>query len=161
MLYGPVKTLLPTWSPDSKWTAYAANNRSYIRTIWVHSIEKDRSSAITDGLSDASGPVFDKSGKYLFFFASTDSGPVRNWFSLENTSLQVRNSIYLAVLRKDLPSPLVKESDEEKAPAASSDESKKKTGAEDEEKDKDKDKDKDAKKDDRGKTDAKSDEKPK
>ncbi|HYT31753.1 MAG TPA: peptidase S41, partial [Thermoanaerobaculia bacterium] len=157
VLYGPVKTLIPTWSPDSKWIAYAANNRSYIRTIWVHSIEKDRSSAITDGLSDASDPVFDKSGKYLFFFASTDAGPVRNWFSLENENLQVRNAIYLAVLRKDLPSPLVKESDEEKAPVATTDESKKKAGSEDE----DKDKDKEAKKEDRGKTDVKSDEKPK
>jgi tricorn protease len=157
MLYGPVKTLIPTWSPDSKWIAYAGNNRSYIRTIWVHSIEKDRTSAITDGLSDASAPVFDKSGKYLFFFASTDAGPVRNWFSLENENLQVRNAIYLAVLRKDLPSPLVKESDEEKAPAATADETKKKAGSEDEEKDKDKD----GKKEDRGKTDVKSDEKPK
>ncbi|HYR46844.1 MAG TPA: PDZ domain-containing protein, partial [Thermoanaerobaculia bacterium] len=156
-LYGPVKTLLPTWSADSRWIAYAANNRSYTRTIWVYSIEKDKSSAITDGLSDASDPVFDKSGKYLFFFASTDSGPVRNWFSLENQDLQVRSAIYLAVLRKDLPSPLVKESDEEKTPAASSEEPKKKAGGEDE----DKDKDKDNKKEDRGKTDVKSDEKPK
>ena len=157
-LYGPVKTLIPTWSPDSKWIAYAANNRSYIRTIQVYSIEKDRSTAVTDGLSDAFDPVFDKGGKYLFFFASTDAGPVRNWFSLENENLQVRSTIYLAVLRKDLPSPLVKESDEEKAPA-SGEEPKKKTSAEDE--DKDKDRDKDAKKEDRGKTDVKSDEKPK
>ena len=37
-----------------------------------------------------------------------------NWFSLENEGLRVSRSIYLAVLRKDLPSPLVKESDEEK-----------------------------------------------
>jgi tricorn protease len=150
-LYGPVKTLFPTWSPDSKWIAYALNNRAYIRTIWVYSIDKDKAFPVTDGLSDASEPVFDRSGKYLFFFASTDAGPVRNWFSLENQDLPTKSSIYLAVLRKDLPSPLVKESDEEKAAPAAEEKSKGKRGVEDPEKDK---------KEEPGKEDAKSDEKP-
>jgi tricorn protease len=156
--YGPVKTLVPTWSADSRWIAYTLNNQSYIQRVWVHSIEKGESYPITDGLSDCSEPAFDKSGKYVFFFASTDSGPVRNWFSLENQDLRVTRSIYMAVLRKDLPSPLVKESDEEKAaPSAAPPDSgkppKPKAGIEDE--------NQDAKKDEPGKTDAKSDEKPK
>ncbi|HKF41579.1 MAG TPA: PDZ domain-containing protein [Thermoanaerobaculia bacterium] len=158
--YGPVKTLVPTWSADSRWIAYTLNNQSYIQRVWVHSIEKGESYPVTDGLSDCSEPVFDRSGKYLFFFASTDSGPVRNWFSLENQDLRTTRAIYMAVLRKDLPSPLVKESDEEKsAPAASAPDSSKpgKPKAEVEEEGKD------AKKDESGpgKTDAKSDEKPK
>ena len=154
LLYGPVKTLIPTWSPDSKWIAYALNNRTYTRTIWLYSIDKDKAWPVTDGLSDASEPVFDKSGKYLFFLASTDAGPVRNWFSLENEELQTKNSIYLAVLRKDLPSPLVKESDEEKAAAAAASETKPKgkRGVDDSEKEK---------KDEASKEEAKSDEKPK
>ena len=154
LLYGPVKTLVPTWSADSKWIAYALNNRAYIRTIWVYSVEKDKAFPITDGLSDASEPVFDRSGKYLFFFASTDAGPVRNWFSLENEDLQTKSSIYLAVLRKELPSPLVKESDEEKASSGSDEveKSKGKRGVEDAEKEK---------KEDSAKEEAKSDEKPK
>jgi tricorn protease len=153
-VYGPVKTLAPAWSPDSKWITYVLNNPSFIRTVWVYSIEKEKAWPITDGLSDATEPVFDKSGKYLFFFASTDAGPVANWFSLENESLRVTRSIYLAVLRKDLPSPLVKESDEEKAVAAE-DASKRRRGVEEPEKD--------AKKDsaDKDKEEAKGDEKPK
>src|SRR5207244_1887634 len=73
---------------------------------------------VTDGLSDATEPVFDRSGKYLYFFASTDAGPVNNWFTLENNDLRVTRSIWLAVLLQDLPNPLVKESDEEKGPDA-------------------------------------------
>src|SRR5262249_55111442 len=80
---------------------------------------------VTDGLSDATEPHFDRSGKYLYFFTSTDAGPVNNWFSLENNDLRVTRSIWLAVLRSDLPNPLVKESDEEKG----SDAEKAKTGA--------------------------------
>ncbi len=153
--YGPVKNLIPTWSPDSRWIAYSVNNQAYIERVYVYSIEQDKAFPVTDGLSDASEPVFDRGGKYLYFFASTDAGPVSNWFTLENEENRVTRSIWLAVLRKDLPNPLVKESDEEKAaPASSSDEAKpKKTAAEEE---------KDAKKENGGdKTDAKSDEKPK
>ena len=57
--------------------------------MYVYSLEQDKSFPITDGLSDASEPVFDRSGKYLYFFASTDAGPVVNWFSLENDELTI------------------------------------------------------------------------
>jgi tricorn protease len=151
--YSPVKTLRPSWSPDSRWIAYATNNHAYIQSVRVYSVEKDKSFPVTDGLSDASQPVFDKSGKYLYFFASTNAGPVVNWFTLENQGLSVTRSIYLAVLRKDTPNPLVKESDEEKVAAAEAAREKKGSdeGA------------KEAKKEEtaRDKTDVKSDEKPK
>ncbi|PYQ67332.1 MAG: peptidase S41 [Acidobacteria bacterium] len=147
--YGPNKTLRPAWSPDSRWIAYAVNNHALIQTVYAHSVDQGRSFAVTDGLSDASQPVFDRSGKYLFFFASTNAGPVNNWFTLENVDLHATQAIYLAVLRKDLPSPLVKESDEEKAAADVS----KKSDSEGEKKEE--------KKEEPGKTDAKSDEKPK
>ncbi len=153
--YGPRKTLVPTWSADSRWIAYTLNNQALIQRVWVYSIDKGEAHPITDGLSDASEPVFDRSGKYLYFFASTDSGPVSNWFSQENEDLRVTRSIYMAVLRKDLPSPLVKESDEEKAAAPEAGRpSKPKAavgGAQDE--------GRDAKKEEPGKQDAKSDEK--
>src|SRR6266851_1162379 len=152
--YGPRKTLRPAWSADSKWIAYSVNNQALIQRVWVYSVEKGEALPVTDGLSDASEPVFDRSGKYLFFFASTDAGPVTNWFSLENQDLRVTRSIYLAVLQKDLPSPLIKESDEEKAGASSSESPDKPKRAAEEE-------GKDAKKEEPGKTDAKSDEKPK
>ena len=146
--YGPNKTLRPAWSPDSKWIAYAINNQALIQTVSAYSIDQNKSFAVTDGLSDASQPVFDRSGKYLFFFASTNAGPVNNWFTLENVDLHATQSIYLAVLRKDLPSPLVKESDEEKPGAEASGKS-------------DNAEKKDEKKEEPGKTDVKSDEKPK
>ena len=117
-LYGPVKTIRGAWSADSKWIAYTLNTTTYTQTAYVYSLDSDKSSAVTDGLSDVTQPVFDRSGKYLYFFASTDAGPVTNWFSLNNQDYRVTRSLWLAVLRKDLPSPLAKESDEEKGAAA-------------------------------------------
>ena len=117
-LYGPVVVLSYSWSPDSKWLAYAMDNRAYITTVYAYSIEQDKSFQISDGLSDVSNPAFDKSGKYLFFLASTDAGPVKDWFAQSNADMRVTSGIYLAVLPNDLVSPLARESDEEKPAAA-------------------------------------------
>jgi tricorn protease len=111
---GPSEALAPAWSPDSRWIAYTLGGQNYIQTVFAYSIEQDKSFAVTDSLSDVSEPVFDQSGKYLYFFASTDAGPVKDWFAMSNADMRITKAIYVAVLRKDLPSPLAKESDEEK-----------------------------------------------
>jgi tricorn protease len=115
-LYGPTssRSLHAAWSPDSAWIAYTLGNRSAYHTIYVYSLAEGKSWPITDGLSDATEPVFDASGKYLFFFASTDAGPVNQWFAQSNADMRVQRSLYLAVLQKGAPSPLKRESDEEK-----------------------------------------------
>src|SRR5262249_50444364 len=63
---------------------------------------------------DAGHPVFDRDGKYLYFTASTDSGP-----SLQpdvgSFTRPVTQSVYLVVLSRTEPSPFAPESDEEKA----------------------------------------------
>jgi tricorn protease len=102
------------WSPDSKWLVYTLKSATYIQKVLVYSLEQDKSYPITDGLSEVSEPVFDASGKYLYFFASTDAGPVKQWFDLSSADMRLTNSIYLVALTKDAPNPLVKESDEEK-----------------------------------------------
>ncbi len=110
-------SLGPSWSPDSRWIAYTLNTTTYFQTVYLYSLEKEQSLAVTDGLSEVSEPVFDSGGKYLYFFASTDAGPVKQWFDLSSRDMRETNTVYLAVLGKDTPSPLAKESDEEK-PAA-------------------------------------------
>ncbi|MFC1557921.1 PDZ domain-containing protein [candidate division KSB1 bacterium] len=102
------------WSPDSKWIAYTLNTAAYIQKVHIYSLEENKSYAVTDGLSEVSDPVFDKSGKYIYFFASTDAGPIKQWFAQSKIDMRMTRSIYLATLRKDIPSPVAKESDEEK-----------------------------------------------
>jgi tricorn protease len=128
--YGPFRSrTTPTvWSPDSQWIAYTLNTTASIQQIHVYSLDQNKSFRVTDGLSEASEPVFDKSGKYLYFFGSTDAGPVKNWFDQSNADMRMTSAIYLAVLRKDLPSPLAKESDEEKPEEKAEKEQKKEEG---------------------------------
>jgi len=116
-IQGPaeLRSLRAAWSPDSKWIAYALGNLSAYRTIYVYSLAKDESRAVTDGMSDATEPAFDASGKYLYFLSSTDAGPSNHWFNLSGRELRATRALYLALLRKGMPSPFAKESDEEKA----------------------------------------------
>ncbi len=113
-IYGPVVIISYAWSPDSKWLAYAMDNSAGITTVSVYSTEQAKSFQVSDGMSDVSDPQFDRSGKYLYFFASTDAGPVKDWFAQSNADMRASSGIYLAVLPNDIPSPIAKESDEEK-----------------------------------------------
>ena len=85
------------------------------QTISLYSLDQDRSFPLTDGLAEASEPIFDAGGKYLFFLASTDAGPVKNWFDQSFTDMPLTLSAYLVTLQKSTPNPLLKESDEEPA----------------------------------------------
>jgi len=117
-VYAPVGNVPPyisaSWSPDSKWLAYTVATQPLVTTLFAYNVDDDKSRRITDGLSAVQEPAFDRSGKYLFVLASTDAGPVLDWFAQSNNTVPSTSGIYAIVLRKDLPNPLAKESDEEK-----------------------------------------------
>ncbi len=101
------------WSPDSKWLAYSKVLPNQMSAIFLYSLADASSTQLTDGMSDASNPVFDKDGKYLYFTASTNSGETLA-LDIHAVGRTSTSSIYLAVLDKTLPSPFAPESDEEK-----------------------------------------------
>lgn len=102
------------WSSDSKWIAYTRLIGTNFQRVLLYSVDQKRSYEVTDGLSEATEPVFDRGGKYLYFFASTDAGPVVNWFDQSNADMRMTNNIYLATLQSETMSPFARESDEEK-----------------------------------------------
>lgn len=115
-VYGPVSSVTFGWSPDSRWLAYTANTQALAMTLAIYSIEQQKSFQVTDGLAEVSNPVFDRDGKYLYLFGSTDAGPVLDWFAQSTADNRRTRNVYMVVLRNDERSPLAKESDEE-APA--------------------------------------------
>ena len=116
--------LTPSWSPDSKWLAYSKQLKSHMAAIHLYSLADAKSTQVTDGMSDAESPVFDKNGKYLYFTASTNSGAAMQP-DIESFSRPVSASVYLIVLSKNEASPLAPESDEEKKAEPKSDDAKK------------------------------------
>jgi tricorn protease len=109
---GPFRSFFGDWSSDSKWIAYTRMNRTNFHQVFLYSLEDQESYAVSDGMSDATEPVFDPGGKYLYFFGSTDAGPVLNWFDLSSMDMEMTRNIYLVTLQKETRSPFARESDE-------------------------------------------------
>jgi tricorn protease len=138
------------WSPDSKWIVYTKQVPSHFHAVFVYSLDRSKAFQVTDGMSDALYPCFDKNGKYLYFAASTDLGPAAVGFDMSSDNRRITRSIYVIVLAKDQASPLAPESDEEKGKDEKKDDKDKaKDSSKDskDKKDKDKDKSSDSEKD--------------
>lgn len=114
----PTRTMNPVWSPDGKWIAYTKHLNSLYKAVEVVNVETGASKQITDGLADVMTPVWDASGKYLWFLASTDFGLKSQWLDMTNVDHTETFGVYAAMLRKADPSPFLPESDEEGAAPA-------------------------------------------
>jgi tricorn protease len=110
----PNRSLNPVWSPDSKWIAYARLIDSNYKVIKAHNVETGKTLELTDGMADAISPVWDASGKYIYFLASTNYGLNTGWLDMSSYERPITRALYLIVLSKDDPSPLLPKSDEEK-----------------------------------------------
>jgi tricorn protease len=110
---GPYRYQFGDWSGDSKWMLYTKVLESNFSKVFLYNVAEKKSYPVSDGMSDAVNPTFDRDGKYLFFLASTDAGPVVNWFDQSTIDMKASYSIYMATLQKDIVSPFMKKSDEE------------------------------------------------
>ena len=95
----------PVWSPDSRWLAYSKVLASQFAAVFAYSLETRTALQLTDGLGDARFPAFDRGGKYLYFAASTDLGPVASPGSMAGMNRPLSRAVYAVVLRKDLAVP--------------------------------------------------------
>lgn len=104
-----------TWSPDSQWLAYTKQLPNHLHAAFVYRLDGHQATQITDGMSDVLYPQFDKSGKYLYFTASTDVGLSAGGLDMTSSGHPVTRSAYVVVLSRETKSPLAPESDEEKS----------------------------------------------
>jgi tricorn protease len=112
-LPGAFRELFGSWSSDGNHISYTTITETNFERAWVYTLSEDRSYAVTDAMSNVTEPVFDPSGKYLYLLASTDAGPVVNWFDLSNQDMESTSSIYLITLQKGIQSPFAKENETE------------------------------------------------
>jgi tricorn protease len=113
-VYTPTGLISYSWSPDSRWLAYTVQPNPLVSALYLYDAQQNRSSPVTDGLSEVSQPVFERNGKYLYVIASTDAGPALDWFAQSTNGDRRTRAIYAIALTKDAPNPFARESDEEK-----------------------------------------------
>ena len=108
----PERTMHPVWSPDSRWIAYAHTQESLFKAIVLYNVETGERIQATDAMADAITPVWDQSGNYLYFLASTDYGPNTGWLDMSAYDSPINRSLYAMVLDSEGESPLLPKSDE-------------------------------------------------
>jgi len=102
-----------SWSPDGRWLAYAKAEDHRVRSIFIHDCESKKTGRVTDGTVHAESPVFDASGRYLYFTTSSTarlaSAGDLSWgvlSSIHNRPL-VTKTIHMFILREGDTSPVL------------------------------------------------------
>ena len=101
------------WAPDSGWIAYCKNDPSRIQSLYLYSLETLASTRVTDGMAEVSSPAFDAGGRFLYFLGSTNAGPTKGYMDMSAQDMQRTDSLYLAMLQANTPSPLARRNDQE------------------------------------------------
>lgn len=101
------------FSPDSRWLAFTRSGANYFGEIALHEFASGKTTALTDGLSWATAPVFSRDGKYLYFAVSTNAGQLAAGLDMTSQEKPLRNAIYVAVLAADGKSPVLPKSGDE------------------------------------------------
>ncbi|HEY5340247.1 MAG TPA: PDZ domain-containing protein, partial [Candidatus Aquilonibacter sp.] len=102
-----------TWSPDSRYVGYVKQLPSFLHAIDVYDTSDGHAYQVTDGMSNAISPAFDKSGKYLYFLSSTNTGFTAYGLDMESDERPTSYFVYAAVLQKQDASPVAPLTDDE------------------------------------------------
>ena len=107
---GNLEGFTASWSPDSKWLAYARDLDSRSSAIFLYNVQEDKTHQVTSGYYGENQPCFDPDGKYLYFTTNRTLNPiysdVDNSFIYANTT-----NLALATLNGNIVSPLAPKND--------------------------------------------------
>jgi len=100
-----------TWSPDSRWIAYAKPEEEVLNRIYLYSLERKSTIEVTDGWYASASPAFSADGQYLFFVSNRDFTPLYSAVEYDYY-YQDMSRIYLVTLAAATDSPFKPKSDE-------------------------------------------------
>lgn len=101
-----------SFSPDSKWIAYASGDRLNQSSIYLYNIASKQRTRVTNAPTTDGAPTWDPEGKYLYFVGARSL--LGEWDGKEfQMDYQNIEKLYMVTLAKDTPSPFAVKSDEE------------------------------------------------
>ncbi|MCQ8241830.1 S41 family peptidase [Rhizosaccharibacter radicis] len=103
------------FSPDSRWLAFSTVDANHRHLVSLYEIATGRTTLVSHPGSDESSPAFSPDGKYLYLVSNRHENPVFSRAEA-NVALLKADSVLVATLRPDIPSPFAARSDESAAP---------------------------------------------
>jgi len=112
-----------SWSPDSLWLAYSKPHRRGSNDVFLYSLGAKKITTVSTGFYNDYNPVFEPSGKYLYFISTRYFYPSIGQLD-QRYNYYTTDGIFAVTLKADEASPFKPESDEEKAGEEKKDEKK-------------------------------------
>jgi tricorn protease len=100
-----------SWSPDGNWLVYSLAAANGLHQIWLYQLKDAKATLVSSGADDDREPIFDRSGKYLFFLSKRHANPIFSQTEFNIATLKMRG-IYVVTLTKAEPSLFAPRSDE-------------------------------------------------
>jgi tricorn protease len=108
--YSAQQSWTTNFSPDSRFVAYSKRMRNRAGAIFIYDVAQKKTFQVTDGITHAELPVFDRNGKYLYFVSSANAGTSEFSWGVLNGVLAnplVVRRVHAVVLANDQTSPLL------------------------------------------------------
>jgi tricorn protease len=102
------------WSPDSRWIAYTKMEQSMNESIFLYSLEQERSYRLTSDQTQDWSPSFDPQGRYLYFLSNRTFKPVMCFVDQNHVFVNMARP-YIVILQADGRSPLYPKDSQENA----------------------------------------------
>jgi tricorn protease len=102
-----------SWSPDSRWVAFARPEVKGPQRIYLYSLDSKQTVPATDAWHNSNEPVFSTDGKLLFFVSARSFSPTYGQTEFEHVYTDM-SRVYFVTLAKDTKSPFAPKSDEVK-----------------------------------------------
>lgn len=103
---GEVRSI--SFSPCGNWFAYTKSAENEMSVVYVYNLKTGKEIAVTEKWYSSSSPVFSTDGKYLIFTSARDFNPIYGQLEWNHVYTNM-NGVYMAMLAKDTPSPLLPE----------------------------------------------------
>jgi tricorn protease len=108
--YSAQESWSANFSPDSRFLTYSKRLKNRAGAVIIYDLALKKSFQLTDGITHAEMPVFDRNGKYLYFVSSVNAGTSEFGWGVLNSVLAnplVVRRVHAVVLSNDQPSPLL------------------------------------------------------
>ena len=102
-----------SWSPDSRWVAYAKPEEEGPQRVYLYSLDSKQTVPATDAWYASSEPVFSADGTLLFFVSARSFNPTYGQTEFQHIYTDM-SRIYFVALAKDTKNPFAPKSDEVK-----------------------------------------------
>ena len=99
------------WAPDGRWLAYVITGANQQSGIWLYNRDTRKSTLVSDPRSNDFSPGFDSAGRYLYFVSTRHENPTLSHSEFNIATLKMAG-IYVATLKRGVPSPFAPRSDE-------------------------------------------------